>query len=110
MQGIPATAGSGIVERFAKVIAPEEPLKAAARSSLPILVVGQRICFERGGNHRIGFNRLLIEAGPLAAAFPKPVAADRGEVAGFALLLLHQPSQRLQPGVQDLATGGPMAA
>ena len=89
---VATAAGRWIVERLAKIVPPEKPLEAPARRLAPELIASHRERFETGGDHGVGFQGLLIEARPLAAARPKAVAADRREVAGFRGLRIEQPA------------------
>src|SRR3954447_3188317 len=100
MQRVTASAGTGIVKRLPKIIAPEEPFKTASRGPAPVLIPGKRICFETGGNHRMSFQWLLIEPGSLAAAGPEAIASNRREMSGFAFLSLNQPAQGFQPDIE----------
>ena len=67
MQGVAASARGRIIEWLPKIVASQKPLKAAARSPVPGPVSSQRVGFQTGGNHGVGFQRLLIEAGAFSS-------------------------------------------
>src|SRR5690349_13623961 len=108
MQGITTSSRAGIVERFSKIIAAEEPFETTSRSALPVLVMGKSKSFETSRHGCIGFQRLLIEPRALAAALPETVAADWREMSGIPLLGFNQPAERLQTRLKDVAARGPM--
>ena len=81
MQTIATTAGGGIVERKAQIVATEEPLEREPGLLVPFGVVGRAISFEAGGNGGVGLNRLLVELGRLPATGKKSIGADRAKMA-----------------------------
>src|SRR5690242_18470161 len=93
-QGIPAASGGRIVERLAKVVAPQKPLEATARTCLPEGIAGDTVGLEAGGKRRVRFQRLLVEAGALAALRPETVTSDGREVSALRRLPIEQPAQR----------------
>ena len=62
---------------------------------IPEAGAGHVLGRQAGGDHGLGFNRLLIEARPDAAAREKSIAADGHEMTLGGLLKLAQPLQRL---------------
>src|ERR1700756_5488072 len=110
MQGVTTSSRGGIVERFSEVVPTEEPLEAASRCALPVFVMRKSKSFKTGRDSSICLHRLLIEARAFAAALPKTVGANRREMSGFRSLRFHQPAQRLQTCLEDLATRSPMTA
>ena len=81
MQAVATTAGGRIVNRQMQIIAAEEPFESASGFFAPALVSGDAIRFETRGDHGLGFDRLLIEARALAAAFIKAIGADGNKMA-----------------------------
>src|ERR1051326_5019998 len=108
MQGVTTSSCAGIVERFSKIIATEEPLETTSRCALPVFVLRKSKSLETGRHDCISFEWLLIEPRPFAAALPEAIAADWREMSGIALLVFNQPAERLQTCLKDVAARGPM--
>src|SRR5579864_310174 len=108
MQGITTSTRAGIVERFSKIIAAEEPFETTSRSALPVVVMGKIKSFETGRHGCIGFERLLIEPCAFLAPLPETIAADWRKLPGITLLGFNQPAKRLQTCLKDLAARRPM--
>src|SRR5580704_1721708 len=89
MQRISTTTRARIVERQTEIVPIEKPVETAAGRPVPAGIPSQRIGFHAGGNHGMGFHRLLIETGSLLAPDPESIAANRREMATFGLLVLH---------------------
>src|SRR5476651_2304624 len=75
--GIATTTSRRIVEWLPQIIASQEPFEAAPGGAMPEFVARYGVGFETGGQHRVRFQWLLIEAGAFAALGPESVAADR---------------------------------
>src|SRR5207249_9711093 len=110
MQSVTTSSRAGIVEGFSEVVPTKEPLEAASRRALPVFVMCESKSLQTGRNGSIGFHRLLIEARAFAASLPKTVGANRRKMSGFRSLRFHQPAERLQTGLEYLATRSPMTA
>src|SRR5207249_10785010 len=76
VQAISAASGGGIVDRQAEIIAAQEPVESPMEMGIPEAGAGHMLGRQAGGDHGLGFNRLLVEARPGAAAREKSIAAD----------------------------------
>src|ERR1700745_1692641 len=108
MQSVTTTPRAGIVERFSEVVPTKEPLETTARRALPVFVMREGKSLETGRDGSIGLHRLVIEARAFSAALPKTVGANRREMSGLRSLRFHQPAERLQTCLEDVATRSPM--
>ena len=110
VQAVAAAARGGIVKGNAKVVAAEEPLESATRLAPPEAVVGRAECFEAGGDHGLGFDRLLVKDRAGAVPFMEAIAADRAEMTGRGVLVASQPAQAFEACLKSLRMGHHAAA
>lgn len=101
MQTIAATSGRRIIDGKVQVIATQEPLEGASRFTAPTLVAGDAVRFEAGRDHRMRFDRLLIEARAFAALPVEPIRSDRDEMSAFSMCALQicKPKKRFESGL-----------
>ena len=102
MQRVVTAAGARVVQRLAEIVPPEKPLERLARFIQPEIVLGAEERLQTGRNGGGGFDRLLIKFRPRSALAVKTAGTDRTEVAGFRSLLLREPAQTAQAGVNRL--------
>src|SRR4051794_17755789 len=108
-QRIAATTRGRIVKRLAEIVAPEKPFEAKLSSALPIFVTSDSVRLETGREHRVRFQRLLIEPRSFTTLRPEAVASDRRKVSAVRDLRLQQPAQRGETDFEHLALRSPMA-
>ena len=63
-----------------------------------------------GGDHCLGFDRLLVEVRACAATLVEAIATNGSETASLRLLNRNQPAQGFEPNLQRFFVGHPLAA
>src|SRR6266852_1042526 len=80
----------------------QEPVKRPMQMLVPTAIVGDGLGRETGGDHRLGFDGLLVETGSFSSPRIESVRADRHEMPLSGLLNMGQPFQRSQSGLDHL--------
>src|SRR5882724_13328191 len=101
MQAIPTTTRRRVVERQVQVVAAQKPIEGSFRLLMPELFARHAISFEAGRDRRLGFDGLLVETRPLAAAGVDLARSNRHKMTRLRALNASQPAERIQPGFKN---------
>jgi hypothetical protein len=94
MKSVIASTATWIVDGLSQVILPKEPLKSPLCLPKPGFLLGAEVGGQASRHTRLGFQRLLVKAGPSPSPWVEPFGADRAEMTRFA----GAAQGRLEPG------------